>query len=33
VSYHGRNYASGKKITWKDGVSAICCIVWYRFFD
>jgi len=33
VSYHGRNYASGKKITWKDGVSAIFCIVWYRFFD
>jgi len=33
VSYHGRNYASGKKITWKDGFSAIGCIVWYRFFD
>ncbi|HYS06117.1 MAG TPA: glycosyltransferase family 2 protein [Candidatus Dormibacteraeota bacterium] len=33
VSYHGRNYASGKKITWKDGVSAIWCIIWYRFFD
>ncbi len=33
VSYHGRNYESGKKITWKDGVSAIGCIVWYRFFD
>jgi glycosyltransferase involved in cell wall biosynthesis len=33
VSYHGRGYESGKKITWKDGVSAICCIVWYRFFD
>jgi glycosyltransferase involved in cell wall biosynthesis len=33
VSYHGRGYESGKKITWKDGVSAIGCIVWYRFFD
>lgn len=33
VSYHGRGYESGKKITWKDGVNAIGCIVWYRFFD
>jgi len=33
VSYHGRGYESGKKITWKDGVSAIGCIVWFRFFD
>ena len=33
VSYHGRGYESGKKITWKDGVSAIGCIVWYRFFE
>ena len=33
VSYHGRGYEKGKKITWKDGISAIACIVWYRFFD
>jgi glycosyltransferase involved in cell wall biosynthesis len=33
VSYHGRGYESGKKITWKDGFAAIGCIVWYRFFD
>jgi len=33
VSYHGRGYESGKKITWKDGIAAIGCIVWYRFFD
>jgi glycosyltransferase involved in cell wall biosynthesis len=33
VSYHGRGYESGKKITWKDGFTAIGCIVWYRFFD
>jgi len=33
VSYHGRGYESGKKITWKDGVSAIGCIVWFRLFD
>ncbi|GMR12415.1 MAG: hypothetical protein BMS9Abin29_0604 [Gemmatimonadota bacterium] len=25
ISYHGRSYAEGKKINWKDGVSAI----WY----
>lgn len=29
VSYAGRTYAEGKKITWKDGVSALRCIVRY----
>jgi len=33
VSYHGRGYEAGKKITWKDGFSAIGCIIRYRFFD
>jgi glycosyltransferase involved in cell wall biosynthesis len=23
ISYHGRTYAQGKKITWKDGISAL----------
>jgi len=32
VSYHGRGYESGKKITWKDGLSAIGSIIRYRFF-
>ncbi|MCR4376783.1 MAG: glycosyltransferase family 2 protein [Rhodospirillales bacterium] len=27
VSYHNRSYAEGKKIGWKDGLSAIRCIV------
>jgi glycosyltransferase involved in cell wall biosynthesis len=27
VSYHGRTYAEGKKINWKDGFSAIRCII------
>jgi len=27
VSYHGRTYAEGKKIGWRDGVSAIRCIL------
>jgi glycosyltransferase involved in cell wall biosynthesis len=29
ISYHGRTYAEGKKIGWKDGVSAIRCIFKY----
>jgi glycosyltransferase involved in cell wall biosynthesis len=33
ISYHGRGYDAGKKITWKDGITAIGCIVRYRFFD
>src|SRR3989449_3946544 len=33
VSYHGRGYEAGKKITWKDGLTAIACIVRYRFFE
>lgn len=31
ISYRGRGYAAGKKIGWRDGVSAIRCIVKYRF--
>ncbi len=31
ISYYGRSYAQGKKITWKDGFRAIWCIVKYRF--
>ena len=33
ISYYGRGYNAGKKITWKDGLAAIGCIVRYRFFD
>jgi glycosyltransferase involved in cell wall biosynthesis len=29
VAYHGRTYAEGKKINWKDGFSAMRCIVKY----
>jgi hypothetical protein len=29
VSYHGRTYAEGKKIGWKDAVKAVYCIVKY----
>ena len=31
ISYYGRSYEEGKKITWKDGVRAIWCIFKYRF--
>ena len=30
VSYHGRSYAEGKKIGWKDGVSALWAIFKYN---
>jgi glycosyltransferase involved in cell wall biosynthesis len=33
ISYSGRTYEEGKKIGWKDGVKAIFCILWFRFFD
>lgn len=32
VSYSGRTYAEGKKITWRDGVSAMRCILRYNLF-
>jgi glycosyltransferase involved in cell wall biosynthesis len=31
VSYYGRSYTEGKKITWRDGVRALWCILKYRF--
>ena len=33
VNYYGRKYSEGKKITWKDGFSAIRCIVKYNLLD
>jgi glycosyltransferase involved in cell wall biosynthesis len=32
ISYHGRTYADGKKIGWRDGFSAIRCIAKYGLF-
>ena len=32
ISYYGRKYEDGKKITWKDGISAIRCIIKYNLF-
>lgn len=33
ISYSGRTYNEGKKINWRDGVSALRCIIKYRFFS
>ena len=33
ISYSGRNYQEGKKITWRDGLAAFFHIVRFRFFD
>ncbi len=32
ISYYGRTYAEGKKISWKDGFRAIYCILRYNLF-
>ena len=32
ISYHGRTYAQGKKIGWRDGIAAIFAIVKYNVF-
>jgi glycosyltransferase involved in cell wall biosynthesis len=31
ISYYGRTYAEGKKIGWRDGFSALRCIIKYNF--
>jgi glycosyltransferase involved in cell wall biosynthesis len=33
ISYAGRGYKEGKKITWRDGIAALYWIFRYRFFD
>ena len=33
ISYHGRTYAEGKKIGWRDGIAALFHIIRYGFFD
>jgi glycosyltransferase involved in cell wall biosynthesis len=33
ISYAGRTYAEGKKITWKDGFTTLWCILRYNLFD
>lgn len=33
ISYNGREFHEGKKLTWRDGFSAILTLVRYRFVD
>ena len=33
ISYHGRTYEEGKKITWKDGMAALYYMIRFRFGD
>ena len=33
ISYSGRSYEEGKKITWKDGFQAMFCIFRFAMFD
>ena len=33
ISYTGREFHEGKKITWKDGYRALFLLIKYRFFD
>ena len=33
ISYSGRSFSEGKKITWRDGFSAVWTLIKYRFTD
>ncbi|MEE9437945.1 MAG: glycosyltransferase family 2 protein [Saprospiraceae bacterium] len=33
ISYYGRTYEEGKKISWKDGVRAVYCIMKYNLWS
>jgi hypothetical protein len=33
ITYEGRDYSEGKKISWKDGFPALWTLVKYRFTD
>jgi len=33
IAYHGRTYADGKKITWKDGLAALFHLIRFRILD
>jgi hypothetical protein len=33
ISYYGRTYAEGKKITWRDGFKAVVVLFRVRLFD
>jgi len=33
ISYQGREYHQGKKLTWRDGITALWTLIKYRFVD
>lgn len=33
ISYYGRDFSEGKKITWRDGFAAVWTLIKYRFVD
>ena len=33
ISYKGRSWSEGKKITWRDGISALYTLIKFRFLD
>jgi len=33
ITYEGRDYDEGKKISWRDGFPALWCLLKYRFID
>jgi glycosyltransferase involved in cell wall biosynthesis len=33
ISYKGRSWVEGKKITWRDGIHAVKTLIKFRFFD
>jgi glycosyltransferase involved in cell wall biosynthesis len=33
ISYRGRSFSEGKKITWRDGITALVTLIRYRFSD
>jgi len=33
ISYFGRQFSEGKKLTWKDGVIALWTLIKYRFIN
>jgi hypothetical protein len=33
IRYYGRTYEEGKKITWRDAVTALIHIIRFRWFD
>lgn len=33
ISYFGRKFSEGKKLTWRDGIVALCTLLYQRFFN